>query len=94
MLPFVTDSFSIDLFIFQLTVKIENNLSSEDAAGDIEFEFQDDSEEEDDDGDDVSFKDNRNLIHFNTLHFDILFFNKHKEYEHIQAENCQKLSIC
>ena len=35
-------------------MKIENNLNNEDTAGDIEFEFQDDSEEEDEDVDDVS----------------------------------------
>jgi len=34
-------------------VKIESNLNNEDANGDIEFEFQDDSEEEDDDLDDI-----------------------------------------
>ena len=36
------------------SVKIESNINNEDASGDIEFEFQDDSEEEDDDLDDVS----------------------------------------
>jgi len=35
------------------TVKIETNASNEDANGDIEFEFQDDSEEEDEEGDDI-----------------------------------------
>lgn len=35
------------------TVKIESNLASEDTSGDIEFEFQDDSEEEDEDVDDI-----------------------------------------
>lgn len=34
-------------------VKIETNINSEDASGDIEFEFQDDSEEEEDDLDDI-----------------------------------------